>query len=72
MEDQDPDKCAKLIDQLIDSEEFIDRWSYYFEDLFRAGNRMGFGKNLFHYWIEEWLRLDRSYADVATERQGRS
>ncbi len=67
IEDQDPEKRSKLIDQLIDSEEFIDRWSYYFEDLFRAGNRMGFGKNLFHYWIEEWLRLDRSYADVATD-----
>ena len=67
LEDQDPGKRAKLIDQLIDSDEFIDRWSYYFEDLFRAGNRMGFGKNLFHYWIQEWLRLDRSYADVATD-----
>ena len=65
--DADPDKREKLIDRLVDSEEFVARWSYYFEDLFRAGNRMGFGKNLFHYWIQEWLRLDRSYADVVTD-----
>lgn len=67
MDDEDPEKRDKLIDRLTASEEFVARWSYYFEDLFRAGNRMGFGKNLFHYWIEEWLRLDRSYADVVSD-----
>ncbi len=67
LDDSDPDKRDKLVDRLVDSEEFVERWSYYFEDLFRAGNRMGFGKNLFHYWIVEWLRLDRSYADVVTD-----
>lgn len=67
MDDEDPDKRDKLIDRLTASEEFVTRWSYYFEDLFRAGNRMGFGKNLFHYWTEEWLRLDRSYADVVRD-----
>jgi len=67
LDDQSPNKRDELIDRLVDSEAFIDRWSYYFEDLFRAGNRMGFGKNLFHYWIKEWLRLDRSYADVVTD-----
>ena len=67
LSDADPDKRDKLIDRLTASDEFVTRWSYYFEDLFRAGNRMGFGKNLFHYWIEEWLRLDRSYADVVAD-----
>lgn len=62
--DADPEKRSKLVDRLVDSEEFVSRWSYYFEDLFRAGNRMGFGGNLFHYWIEEWLRLDRPYSEV--------
>ena len=55
LRDKDPKKRDKLIDRLVDSEDFVNRWSYYFEDLFRAGNRMGFGANLFHYWIEEWL-----------------
>ena len=65
--DGHPDKRSLLIDRLIGSDEFIERWSYYFEDLFRAGTRMGHGKNLFRYWIQEWLRLDRSYAEVVTE-----
>ena len=65
--DNDPGKRDKLIDRLVDSSEFVDRWSYYFEDLFRAGNRMGHGKNLFHFWIKEWLQLDRSYADVVAD-----
>jgi hypothetical protein len=67
IEDKDPDKRNKLIDRLTASEDFVHRWSYYFEDLFRAGNRMGFGANLFHYWIEEWLRLDRPYSDVVRD-----
>ena len=60
-------KRDALIDRLIASEEFVERWSYYFEDLLRAGNRMGHGKNLFRFWMREWLTLDRSYADVVAD-----
>ena len=65
--DSRAEKRARLIDDLIADEEFVERWSYFFEDLFRAGNRMGHGKNLFRYWTREWLTLDRSYADVVTD-----
>ena len=65
--DADPAKRDKLIDGLVDSPEFIDKWTYYWEDLFRAGQRMGPGLNLFHYWMREWLRLDRPYSEVVTE-----
>ncbi len=65
--DASPSKRDDLIDRLVDSDGFVERWSYYFEDLFRAGNRMGQGRNLFHYWIEEWLRLDRPYSNVVTD-----
>ena len=60
-------KRDRLVDRLIAGDEFVERWSYYFEDLFRAGNRMGHGKNLFRFWTREWLTLDRSYADVVTD-----
>jgi hypothetical protein len=63
----DPARRDKLIDTLIDSPAFVDKWTYYFEDLFRAGQRMGHGLNLFHFWVKEWLRLDRPYNEVATE-----
>ena len=67
LQDTDPKKRDKLVDRLVDSEDFVNRWSYYFEDLFRAGNRMGFGANLFHFWVEEWLRLDRPYSEVVRQ-----
>jgi hypothetical protein len=61
------DKRDKLIDQLTTSSAFVDKWTFYFEDLFRAGGRMGPGLNLFHFWIREWLTLDRPYNEVATD-----
>ena len=67
LNDKDAAKRDKLVDKLVDSSDFVDRWAYYFEDLFRAGNRMGFGANLFHYWIKEWLTLDRPYSEVVRE-----
>jgi hypothetical protein len=67
LESKDPAKRDKLVEQLINSSAFIDKWSYYFEDLFRAGQRMGHGLNLFHYWVREWIRLDRPYNEVVSE-----
>ncbi|MBL8212862.1 MAG: DUF1553 domain-containing protein [Bryobacterales bacterium] len=64
---KDANKREKLVDQLINSDGFIDKWTYYFEDLFRAGGRMGYGLNLFHFWVREWLRLDRPYNEVVTD-----
>ncbi len=63
--DRDPAKRDKLVDRLLKSEEFVDKWAYYFMDLFRANGKMGRGQNLFHYWMKENLRVDRPYDDVA-------
>jgi hypothetical protein len=62
-----PDKREKLVDRLLTSEGFVDKWTFYFEDLLRAGSRMGYGLNLFHYWLREWLTLDRPYNEVVTD-----
>lgn len=67
LESKNPSKRDEIIDHLINSEAFVDRWTYYFEDLFRASGRMGPGLHLFHYWIREWLRLDRPYNEVVTD-----
>src|SRR5258705_3487158 len=64
---KNPRKRDELIDRLVNSDAFIDRWAFYFEDLFRAGGRMESGLKLFHYWVREWLKLDRPYNEVATE-----
>ncbi|MCW5983073.1 MAG: DUF1549 domain-containing protein [Bryobacteraceae bacterium] len=63
--DRDAGKREKLIDRLLKSEAFVDKWAYFFMDLFRANGKMGRGQNLFHYWMKENLRVDRPYDEVA-------
>ncbi len=65
--DRDPAKRDTMIDRLLDSEEFVDKWAYFFMDLFRANGKMGRGQNLFHYWMKENLRVDRPYSEVARD-----
>ena len=65
--DEDSDKRGKLIEKLIDSEAWVDKWAYFFMDLFRANGKMGRGRYLFHYWIKENLRSDRPYTDVVQQ-----
>ncbi len=65
--DSDPDKRDKLIDSLIGTEPWVDKWSYVFLDLFRANGKMGRGQYLFHYWLRENLRSDRPYDEMVRE-----
>ena len=62
--DSKPGKRDRLIDQLLTSEAFVDKWAYFFMDLFRANGKMGRGQELFHYWMRENLRVDRPYDDT--------
>jgi hypothetical protein len=59
-----PDR-DQLIDRLLHSEAYVDKWAYFFMDVFRANGKMGRGMNLFHYWMQENLRVDRPYDEVA-------
>jgi len=63
--DSDRNKRDQLIDRLLGSEAYVDKWAYFFMDVFRASGKMGRGQNLFHYWMKENLRVDRPYDDVA-------
>jgi hypothetical protein len=65
--DTDPNKRDKLVDRLLDTEAFVDKWAYFFMDTFRANGKMGRGQNLFHYWMKENLRVDRPYDEVARD-----
>jgi hypothetical protein len=63
--DPDPAKRGKLIEKLLSSDAYVDKWAYFFMDLFRANGKMGRGQSLFHYWMKENLAVDRPYDDVA-------
>ncbi len=62
--DSDPAKRDKAIAKLLASEAYVDKWAYFFMDVFRANGKMGRGQNLFHYWMKENLRVDRPYDDT--------
>jgi hypothetical protein len=61
--DTSVNKRARLIDHLIGSPAFVDKWSYFYMDLLRANGKMGRGINLFHYTLKESLAADRPYDD---------
>ncbi len=63
----DAAKRDKAIDKLLESDAFVDKWAYFFMDLFRANGKMGRGMNLFHYWMRENLAVDRPYDEVARD-----
>src|ERR1043165_1286851 len=65
--DKDVAKRDKLIDQLLASEAYVDKWAYFFMDVFRANGKMGRGQNLFHYWMKENLQVDRPYDDAVRD-----
>jgi hypothetical protein len=68
----DPRKRDRLIDELLESEAFVEKWSYFFMDLLRANGKMARGVQLFHYWIKEALRSDRPYDDMVRSMIGSS
>lgn len=61
--DTTPNKRERLVDQLVGSPEFVDKWSYFFMDILRANGKMGRGYQLFHYALKESLAADRPYDD---------
>ncbi len=63
------DKRDRLIDTLINSEEWIAHWGYWYGDLFRVcGNRIG-NPTLKHFdaWLRQSLRENKPYDRMVTE-----
>jgi hypothetical protein len=63
--DPSPDKRARLIDRLVASPEFADKWAYFLMDAFRANGKMMRGVQLFHQVLKESFQADRPYDDLA-------
>ncbi len=69
VDSSDPNKRDKLIDELIESQAWIDHWSYWYGDLVRnCGNRIG-NPALKHFdaWIRQSFKEDKSYDRFVTE-----
>ena len=72
LEDRDPDKRAKLIDTLLELDEFADYWSLRWCDLLRV--KAEFPINLwpnavqaYHRWIHDAVRQNMPYDQFARE-----
>jgi hypothetical protein len=63
--DKSPTKRAQLIDRLIGSPAFVDKWAYFMMDTFRANGKMMRGVQLFHMMLKDSLEGDRPYDDLA-------
>ncbi|MFN0108107.1 MAG: DUF1549 domain-containing protein [Blastocatellia bacterium] len=73
LKDTNPNKRDILSDALLNSSEFVDKWTMYFGDLYRntsnSNNIQRFvgGSNAFHKFIHDSIEQDKSYAQMATE-----
>lgn len=71
--DPSPDKRERLADELLNSSEWVDRWTMYYGDLFKNAqrtsqvNRYADGRNAFYKWIKVSLATNKSYDRIATE-----
>lgn len=66
---KEPNKRDKLIDELLASPAWVDHWSYFYADLFRAcGNRFG-NPTLKHFdtWLRQSFQADKPYDKFVTE-----
>src|SRR5258708_21805773 len=71
----DPEKRAKLIDELLNSAEWVDKWTMYFGDLYKNtdriaatnNNRFPEGREAFSNWIHDSLQANKPYNKMAFE-----
>lgn len=69
VESKAADKRDRLIDELINSQAWVEHWGYWYGDLVRAcGNRIG-NPTLKHFdaWLRQSLKADKPYNQLVTE-----
>jgi hypothetical protein len=77
VKDADPKKREKLVDALMvtstkgvtvkPSTPFLDRWTYFFSELFSVGNLNGPGKTLFHHYLNNFLITNQPYDEFVRQ-----
>lgn len=73
--DTAPDKRARLVDELLASPEWADKWTMFFGDLYKntafkrsAGtNLYNEGRNAFYKWIHSSIESGKPYSQMASE-----
>jgi hypothetical protein len=71
--DSTPSKRANLIDQLLASPQWVDKWTMFYSDLFHNSIRNSQitinneGRNAFYKWIHDSIASGKPYNQMATE-----
>jgi len=73
LDDSNPRKRSELIDKLLYSKQFVDKWTLWLGDLLQNVafpqnfDRQYFGRNGFHEWIQTSVAMEKSLKDIAFE-----
>lgn len=76
--DGDPEKRAKLVDELLASENWVDKWTMFFGDLYKNTVRTtqfvryNEGRNAFYQYLNKSLAENKPYHRIAMELIGSS
>jgi len=71
--DPDPNKRVRLVEELLASPEWVDKWTMFFGDLFKNTTRntqvvrYPEGRDAFYKWIQDSLRANKPYNQIARE-----
>jgi hypothetical protein len=71
--DSDEDKRDKVIEKLLASEEFLDKWTMWFADLLKNNSfpsnfdRQQDGRNSYHMWLRNSLKEDTTLQEIARQ-----
>ena len=67
--DKSPGKRAKLIDQLLERDEFVDYWAYKWSDLLLVSSRKLRSNTMwaFYYWIRDSVKQNKPWDQFARD-----
>jgi hypothetical protein len=71
--DTTANKRDALVDKLVESPEFVDKWTNFYGDLFKNTafasniNRFRLGRDAFHQYLKNSVAMNKSWRDMAVE-----